>query len=228
MSQVALRALTLGEGEKQQAVKVRSGSQCNNTPSFFFQVSSLCVCVLRGVRSSCRWVFCFISVLFGVWVLAPWQKLFLVVCCNELQHLCHEEPVWGSNDLCMRVCLFGCAVWIFCFCAVRGWSFSPFFLCFFCCVSLFFCCTSFSILFVRRECAVKSWSSSWLSYICCFLCLFCKEFRLLMMLSYEDLFRLLRSSHNNNFSLTYSYSFQNGPFLLHCTSIMCLLPFIMS
>jgi hypothetical protein len=184
-----------------------------------------CVCVLRGVRSSCRWVFCFVSVLFGLWVLAPWQKLFLVASCNELQHLCHEEPVRGSNDLCMRVCLFGCAVWVFCFCVCcEGLKLFTIFPLFCLCVC-FFSCASFSIFFVRRECAVKSWSSSWLSYICCFLSLFCKEFRLLIMLSYEDLFRLLRSSHNNKFSLTYSYSFQNGPFLLHCTSIMCLLPF---
>jgi len=140
----------------------------------------VCVCVCcEEWEAPAVGFFCFVSVLFGVWVLAPWQMLFLVVFCNELQHLCHEEPVWGSNDLCMRVCLFGCAVWIFCFsvCCEGLKLFTIFPSFFFCCVCLsFFSCASFSIFFVRRECAVKSWSSSWLSYICSFLCLFCKDF----------------------------------------------------
>jgi hypothetical protein len=189
-----------------------------------------CVCVLRAVRSSCRSVFCFVSVLFGLGS----SSLAKALPCCMLQWAAALVPRGASLRkqwfvyacvsfwLCRLNFLFLCVLWGVE--AFHHFSFVFFFLC----VSLFFSCPTFSIFFVRRECAVKSWSSSWLSYICCFLCLFCKEFRLLIMSSSEDLFRLLRSSHNNNFSQTYAYSFQNGPFLLHCTSIMCLLPFIMS
>jgi len=116
----------------------------------------VCVCVCcEEWEAPAVGFFCFVSVLFGVWVLAPWQMLFLVVFCNELQHLCHEEPVWGSNDLCMRVCLFGCAVWIFCFSVccegLKLFNIFPSFF-FVACVSLIF----LVLLFLFFLCAVSA------------------------------------------------------------------------
>jgi hypothetical protein len=78
MSQVALRALTPGEREKQQVVKVRSGSQCNKTPSFFFQVSSLWVCVARSEKLlPLGFLFCFGS----IWAMGSSSLANALPCC---------------------------------------------------------------------------------------------------------------------------------------------------